>query len=867
MERLVLLVDVQLLFTLLLVALLWSFQARLRKQRFFRWWAWAWTLFALHLMFGALSLRLGPAWTLLKISLVSGSVLFGLLEAPLLIFGAWSLQAPRALPGTWVKAGISLTLGAGLLTLWLALSWQRDPATSFLLRAAPRMFVLAAAFGYCAAAFLRRWHAERSWAAMITGGFCLLYGVDQGFYGLLLINRLVANLLPPLRQALDVTLRTRTEVLSFDLICSSGICLGMVLLLLEEHQRTELALTQCHSRGREMAAENTALQAEISERIRLQEALRESEAKFRSLAETVACGIWIHDGEHFLYFNPHLVEVTGYSRQELFAMSVWDVVHPDYRQIIQARSQARKRGETVPSHSEFKILTRSGEERWLDFTARLTRFEGKQAILGTAFDITERKRMERALQDSEETFSKIFRASPNILILTRAGDFCYLQVNEAFERVTGYASAEVVGRNFLEVRLSDEGDELLQRITTQGTIRNAVWHFRDRAGQGHVGLLSCDIITISGRECFLTAVADVTDLKLAEEKAAAASQLYREIFNSSEDGIIISTPEGKVLDANPAASRILGYSREEILVLGRKGLLDKSDPLRSRRFLQQRAQAGAAKGELTVVRKDGKKILTEGFSHLFHDQQGRSRATVVFRDITARKQTEEALAGVSRRLIAAQEKERSWVARELHDDINQRIALLAIELARLRQQARSQDGIHAQLEALCKLTSEIGTDIQRISHHLHSPKLEYLGLEVASRSLCREMAEQHRITVDFRHSTIPDSIPAEIALCLFRVLQEALSNAIKYSGTDNLEVELGGSGDGLHLTVRDSGCGFDPAAGANHQGIGLTSMRERISLVGGKISIKSTPGVGTVITAHVPLAAQSDEVDGGRVSA
>lgn len=867
MERLVLLVDVQLLFTLLLVALLWSFQARLRKQRFFWWWAWAWTLFALHLMFGALSLRLGPAWTSLKIGVVSGSVLFGMMEAPLLIFGARSLQAPRALPRRWVQIGIALALVAGALALWLALSWRQEPITSYILRAAPRMLVLAAAFGYCAAAFLRRWRAERSWAAMITGVFCLLYSVDQGFYAVLLIGRLVANQFAPLPQFIDLALTARMQLLILDLICNSGICLGMVLLLLEEHQRTEQALTQCYSRGQEMAAANAALQAEISERIRLQEALQESEAKFRSLAETVACGIWIHDGERFLYFNPRVAEITGYSCQELACMSVWDLLHPDCRQIIQARSEAQKRGEDVPSHYEFKILTRSGEERWLHFTARLTRFEGKQAILGTAFDITERKRMERALRDSEETFSKMFRASPNMLILTRAADFCYLQVNEAFERATGYISAEVVGRNFVEFRLSDECDKLLQRITTQGSIRNAVWHFRDKAGQGHVGLLSCDIITISGRECFLTAVADVTDLKLAEEKAKAANQLYREIFDSSEDGILISTPEGKVLDANPAASRILGYSREEILALGRKGLLDKSDPRRTRRFLQQRAQAGAANGELTVVRKDGKKILTEGFSHLFHDQQGRPRASVVFRDITARKQAEEALAGVGRRLIAAQEKERSWVARELHDDINQRIALLAIELARLRQQSRSADEVHSQLEALSKLTSEIGTDVQRISHHLYSPKLEYLGLEVASRSLCREIAEQHGITINFLHQNIPNSVPKEVAVCLFRVLQEALSNAVKYSGARTLEVELGGSEDGLHLTVQDSGCGFDPEAGANSQGIGLTSMRERISLAGGAISIKSTPGAGTLIEAHVPLAAEAAEIDSARISA
>ena len=621
MERLALLVDVQLLFTLLLVALLWSFQARLRKQSFFWWWAWAWTLFALHLMLGALSLRLGPAWTALKISVVSGSVLFGMMEAPLLIFGARSLQAPGALPRRWVQVGIPLTLIAGVLVLWLALSWRQEPITSYILRAAPRMVFLVAAFGYCAAAFLRRWRAERSWAAMISGGFCLLYSMDQGFYSLLLINRLMADLLLPLRQVLDLTSSATTLLLSLDLICNSGICLGMVLLLLEEHERTEDALTQCHNRGQEIAAENTALQAEIAERVRLQEALQESEAKFRSLAETVACAIWIHDGECFLYFNTHVSEVTGYSRQELSSMSIWELVHPEFRQIVRARSEARRRGEDAPSRYEFKIVTRTGEERWLDFTARLTQFEGRPAILGAAFDVTERKQIEKTL------------------------------------------------------------------------------------------------------------------------------------------------------------------------------------------------------------------------------------------------------AGVSRRLIAAQEKERSWVARELHDDINQRIALLAIELERLRRQSPSADEIRGQLDALCKLTSEIGTDVQRISHHLHSPKLEYLGLVAASRSLCHEMAQQHGIAINFRHHNVPDSIPGEIALCLFRVLQEALSNAVRYSGARYLEAELRGSKDGLELKVQDSGIGFDPESAANNQGIGLASMKERISLAGGAISIKSTPGTGTVIQARVPMPVQPHQAKASRIPA
>jgi signal transduction histidine kinase len=230
-------------------------------------------------------------------------------------------------------------------------------------------------------------------------------------------------------------------------------------------------------------------------------------------------------------------------------------------------------------------------------------------------------------------------------------------------------------------------------------------------------------------------------------------------------------------------------------------------------------------------------------------------------DITDQKRTEEALADMGRRLIEAHEEERTWIARELHDDINQRLALLTIELERWSQQlpksaVDSQDHIHHARERL----ADIAKDIQALSHRLHSSKLEYLGLAVAANSFCKELSEQQDLHVEFTHANIPRTIPKEIALCLFRVLQEALQNAVKHSGVRDVKVDLRGTRDEIQLTVSDLGTGFEPQEAMNRQGLGLVSMRERLGLVNGHLSIHSAPGGGTTIQARVPFSSRSDSL-------
>jgi PAS domain S-box-containing protein len=223
-------------------------------------------------------------------------------------------------------------------------------------------------------------------------------------------------------------------------------------------------------------------------------------------------------------------------------------------------------------------------------------------------------------------------------------------------------------------------------------------------------------------------------------------------------------------------------------------------------------------------------------------------------DITDQKLAQEALEKISGRLIEAQEEERSRIARELHDDICQRLALLSIELEQVNRRPTDSAAISDQrLRDVREHCLGIASDVQSLSHKLHSSKLEYLGVVAAIRGFCKEFAKQHEVSIEFTDWNVPKNLPRDISLCLFRVAQEALNNAVKYSGVVQFTVELRGLPTEVQLEVRDAGAGFEMEDVKSSRGLGLVSMEERVHLVNGRFSIESKPGAGTRIVATVPV--------------
>jgi len=222
-------------------------------------------------------------------------------------------------------------------------------------------------------------------------------------------------------------------------------------------------------------------------------------------------------------------------------------------------------------------------------------------------------------------------------------------------------------------------------------------------------------------------------------------------------------------------------------------------------------------------------------------------------DVTDQRQAREALSALSGKLMEAQEEERGRIARELHDDLAQRAVALALQLHSLARTLPPGTSEYVEVRDTSAHAADLARGIQLVSHELHPARLEHLGLALTAGALCRSLAERHQVEIDFSHEGLRANLPKGVAVCLFRVLQEALNNAVKYAGVRHFTVTLRGTPAEIQLSVSDRGVGFDPRSTTNGYGLGIISMKERLHLVGGEIGIESQPGIGTTVRARVPV--------------
>jgi len=473
-------------------------------------------------------------------------------------------------------------------------------------------------------------------------------------------------------------------------------------------------------------------------RNRAEEALRESEDRFRRVVEHIGDALFVDDVDgHVVFANDRFLNLFGFKRDELPNLALEDYIAPEYRDALRDRHDRRVRGDVVPSHFEYEGCRRDGTRLWLEVDVVAVKDKHGE-VIGTQSalrDVSERKRMLEALRKSEDKFSKAFRESPMALTLTSAEDHRYLEVNEAFERYTGWHRDEVKGKTPFDLKIWDleQRQEFVRRVQAHESVRDFELRYRCKDGTERWALGAGELINIDGEPCILAVIADITE----------------------------------------------------------------------------------------------------------------------------RKQAEAVLAGVSRRLIQAQEQERTRIARELHDDIAQRLALLANQVEMIRANTRRPE-LRADITEVREQLISIVSSVQGLSHELHSSKLEYFGLVPAVKSFCTEFSEGEKVAIDFQNEDVPGSLPVELSLSLFRVLQEALRNAVKHSNVRHFDVHLWAASGDIHLTVVDDGVGFDVETMMKGAGLGLVSMRERLKLVGGDLSITSQPLRGTTVHARAPLSSTHD---------
>ena len=351
---------------------------------------------------------------------------------------------------------------------------------------------------------------------------------------------------------------------------------------------------------------------------------------------------------------------------------------------------------------------------------------------------------------------------------------------------------------------------------------------------------------------------DITERKLAEEKLRE----YEKAVEGSEEMMAVVDREYRYLIANRKFLSQRNMTKEQ--VVGRlvpevlnKGVFETvvkeklDECFRGKVVRYEMRYTYPALGE--------RDLLISNFP--IEGPGGVDRVACILQDITERKRAEEALSCMNRRVIEAEERERNRIAKDLHEDIGQRLALLAIEVEQLKNDLPHQAvELLDRMDAAWKQTLEILTDVKASAHELYSPRLEYLGVAAVMRIFCEEFGERKKVEIDFRSHGLPSLVQPEVSICLFRVLQEALHNGVKHSGVKKFEVQLWGASDGIHLTVRDSGAGFDTDAARKGRGLGLTRIEQRVKLVKGTFSIDSQPEKGTTVHVSVPLDSGGDSM-------
>jgi len=467
---------------------------------------------------------------------------------------------------------------------------------------------------------------------------------------------------------------------------------------------------------------------------------------------------------------------------------------------------------------------------------------------------------------ANELFHYLFeQASLGIAVEDLEGKL--LLVNPALCSMLGYGENELCGMNCCEFANPEDSQDdgaLFQQLRAGAIDQYSLEkRYVRKDGVQLWGRLNVSLLKdIDGASPLVFAfVENITERRRTEDAlreseqrfrlAAYAGKMFSYEWDAATDAIVRSGEYAEMLCTDKEAHLTTGQQT-----------LAKVHPDDREKFLAADAALSVEKPDLRVshrmARPDGSVIWVERTGRAHFNEHGKMlRIVGMIADITERKQAEAALADVSRRLIDAQEQERRRIARELHDDIGQRLALLAVKLDQLHRDPPDLPEVRMRMGELQEQASEIATDIQTLSHELHSTKLEYLGPVAAMRGHCQELAEQTKVKVDFKSPGLPSPLPPDISLCLFRILQEALRNAVRHSGARHVEVGLWGTPDEVHLSVSDRGVGFDSEAAKKGRGLGLVSMEERLKLHKGMLSVESQPEHGTTIHARVPLSSGS----------
>ncbi len=508
------------------------------------------------------------------------------------------------------------------------------------------------------------------------------------------------------------------------------------------------------------------------------------------------------------------------------------------------------------------------ERRW--YRGRITRFDvdGRMRILAAHENITERKKNEEDALGSKGHFASIFMSSPISIAITRLANDQVIDVNNEWEKLTGYAREETVGRTPDELNLWFDPHErirLVAMIQEHLPVQGVEVRLRRRLGNIAVVLFSAVTIELEGEPCMLSMALDVSYNKSVERELKQTNERYRELFENSGTGILILDDRGTYLMANERAAAFFGKTPEELIG---KSMSELFAPAGAQRYLERNRllleSGGHQEYEDRFMGPEGERRFLI-IDQCLKDEAGKNVAIQsISLDITERRQAEEELVkngqrlhALSQRLLDVQETERKHIAYELHDEIGQILTAVKLNLHGIQQFENVED-IPKKINESLVLIDHSLQQVRDLAVDLHPWMLDQLGLIPSLRWHIDHHAQRSKLNMQFSTGNIDQRFPVDIEIACFRVVQEALTNIIRHAQATEVIVSLTMEHDALSVEVSDNGIGFDvdtiTVEPGSARGFGLLSMEERVILLGGTFEISSIVNKGTTIRFRLPLA-------------
>jgi PAS domain S-box-containing protein len=618
---------------------------------------------------------------------------------------------------------------------------------------------------------------------------------------------------------------------------------------------------------------------------RTEQALRRSErmfvTAFRSSHDAVGISS-IPSGE-FLEVNDGFTRLTGYTHAEALGrtpveMNLWvDASH-------RTRLMAKLREEGEVREEEFQCRTKSGETRICLFSGTLIQLDEGPCALVIVRDITARKKAEEALRSSEERFRNLVQdLQVGVVLLGPDAETKF--ANRAALATFGLTEEEALGKKssgFKMTAIREDGVEIPlslrpgpRVIATKRPVHNEVVGWR-RTDSNEVFWTLVDAVphlTPEGNVASaILSISDITERKQAEEALRASEERFRTLIREMDVGVVLTGPDEKIQFANEAAQKIFEIPLEEVrgrtteelnLISFREDGTEVPYPMRPAQRVIRTGQT--KKDEVLGWRRvgSGKVIWTLGNAAPLWSKEGTITGVIaVFTDITERQRTEAALHQLSTRLLQLQDEERRRLGRELHDSLAQSVLAVNLNLAQAAQSTDhfSQKTRHALDEAR-RLLQEMSQEIRTLSYLLHPPLLDELGLASAIKEYAEGFSQRSEIHVQLNLPAGFGRLSQDTETALFRIVQESLANVQRHSGSLAATITLGADAGRLTLEVSDQGRGIGQgsinAAGGSRArlGVGILGMRERMTQLGGKLEIESSPS-GTTVRATIPVIAE-----------